>query len=55
MDVRKPNEIYDDIITFLSNKSLVPIIGSGLSVNLPARRGKVPSGEDYQNYMIYGR
>ena len=52
MDVRKPNEIYDDIIAFLSNKSLVPIIGSGLSVNLPAYRGSVPSGEDYQNYMI---
>lgn len=31
---------------------VIPIIGSGFTLNSEAKNGKVPSGKDYQEYMI---
>jgi disulfide oxidoreductase YuzD len=50
-------EMYDeslrrDLITFIKNKRLIPIIGSGFSRSCSASNGKVPSGEDMKMYML---
>ena len=36
----------------LKRKMIIPIIGSGFTLNSEAKNGKVPSGKDYQEHMI---
>ena len=51
LNVCHPEDIKPSIITFLANCSLIPIIGSGFSCKVPAKRGAVPTGAEYKNYM----
>lgn len=46
------NDVRETIIQSLRKKMLIPIFGSGFTRGCTAFRGKVPSGEDYQHYMI---
>lgn len=52
INILKPEEIRQDLITFLKNKSLVPVVGAGFSCGANAYRGKVPTGIMYKEHMI---
>lgn len=45
-------EVKSDISKMMKRKSLIPVIGSGFTRGCEARKLKVPSGEDYKEYMI---
>lgn len=51
INICRPEEIKSAIVTFLANNSLIPIIGSGFSCKVPAKRGVVPTGSEYKDYM----
>lgn len=44
--------VEDDIIKMMYRNALIPVIGSGFTRNSIAKNGKVPSGEEYKEYMI---
>lgn len=46
------DEVSNEIIQMMRRKTIMPVIGSGFTRDCIARSGKVPSGEDYYNYMI---
>jgi hypothetical protein len=46
------SDIYDTFTKNLKRNMVIPIIGSGFTLNSEAKNGKVPSGKDYQEYMI---
>lgn len=46
------DEVSNEIIQMVRRKTIIPVIGSGFTRDCIARSGKVPSGEDYYNYMI---
>lgn len=46
------DEVSNEIIQMMRRKTVIPVIGSGFTRDCIARSGKVPSGEDYYNYMI---
>lgn len=46
------DEVSNEIIQMMRRKTIIPVIGSGFTRDCIARSGKVPSGEDYYNYMI---
>lgn len=46
------SDIAADLITFFKNKSLIPIVGSGISCGVPTNKGSVPSGLDYKQHMM---
>ena len=46
------DEVSNEIIQMMRRKTIIPEIGSGFTRDCIARSGKVPSGEDYYNYMI---
>jgi hypothetical protein len=50
--ILKPSEIKDNLVSFLRNRSLIPIVGAGISCGAPAYEGSVPSGIDYKTHMI---
>lgn len=50
--ILKPSDIRKDIITYFRNESLVPIVGAGLSCNVPTLNGQVPSGTIYKKHML---
>lgn len=52
MKILKPSDIRKDIVAFFRNESLVPIVGAGLSCNVPTSNGKIPSGETYKEHML---
>lgn len=52
INVLKPEEIKDSLISFFKNNSLVPIVGAGFTCGLKSFAGEVPSGEDYKKHMI---
>ena len=54
MNIIKTNydEFYNELKSKLTNKSIIPIIGSGFSRRCRARNGKVPSGNDMKLFMI---
>jgi|GEM_PF-277660 len=45
-------DIKEDIVNFFRRKSLIPIIGSGLSVGVTTPTGTVPSGSVFKEYML---
>ena len=52
MRILKPSDIRKDIVAFFRSESLVPIVGAGLSCNVPTLRGKVLSGTTYKEHML---
>ena len=44
-------EIRNDLLYFFREKSIVPIVGSGISAGLEAYRGKIPTGREYLAHM----
>lgn len=46
------DEVSNEIIQMMRRKTIIPVIWSGFTRDCIARSGKVPSGEDYYNYMI---
>lgn len=46
------DEVSNEIIQMMRRRTIIPEIGSGFTRDCIARSGKVPSGEDYYNYMI---
>ena len=46
------DEVSNEIIQMMRRKTIIPVIGSGFTRDCIARSGKVPSGEDYYNYII---
>lgn len=46
------SEVKLQIQQQLKRKSIVPVLGSGFTRDCPSQGGKVPSGDDYKNYMI---
>lgn len=46
------DEVSNEIIQMMRRKTIIPVIESGFTRDCIARSGKVPSGEDYYNYMI---
>ena len=52
MEIVNFSDIYDTFTKNLKRNMVIPIIGSGFTLNSEAKNGKVPSGKDYQEYMI---
>lgn len=54
MEIRilKPDEVYQDLVTYLRESSLIPIVGSGLTVGVRTAYGIVPSGAEYKEFML---
>ena len=52
MKLGKIEEFKDDLFYCFKNKSLVPVVGSGLSCGANSYNGNVPSGNDYKKMMI---
>lgn len=52
INILNPDEIKNDLLTFFKNKSLLPIVGAGLSCGANTRYGKVPNGTTYKEHMI---
>ena len=50
--ILKPSDIKEDLIVFFKNKSLIPIVGSGISCGVPTDKGTIPSGANYKQHMI---
>jgi hypothetical protein len=46
------NEVKQELIEFIKNKTLIPIIGAGFSKGCEARSGKVPDGNELKRLMI---
>lgn len=47
-----PLDIKEDLIVFFKSKSLIPIVGSGISCGVPTDKGVIPSGKDYKEHMV---
>ena len=52
LKISKFIEIESEIISFLRERRLIPILGAGFTANSPSKNGKVPSGKDMKEYMI---
>lgn len=52
MDIVSFSDIYDTFTKNLKRNMVIPIIGSGFTLNCEAKNGKVPSVKNYQEYMI---
>jgi len=50
--ILNPLDIKEDLITFFKSKSLIPIVGSGVSCGVTTYRGVIPSGSDYKQHMV---
>ncbi|OUN41170.1 hypothetical protein B5G26_12045 [Anaerotignum lactatifermentans] len=52
MKVVNFSQIKDELVSNIRRKMLIPVIGSGFTRGCDAYKGKVPSGNDYSEYMI---
>lgn len=50
--ILSPSDIKEDLITFFKSKSLIPIVGSGISCGVPTNTGFIPSGIQYKEHMV---
>lgn len=48
----KYEDIKQDLIVFFKRKSLIPIVGTGISCGSQAFNGNIPSGRDYMQHML---
>ena len=46
------DEVKCEILQMMRKKNIIPVIGSGFTRGCVSRNGKVPSGDDYKEYMI---
>lgn len=46
------SEVKSEIQQQLKRAALIPILGSGFTRGCTSRKGTVPSGDDYKEYMI---
>lgn len=53
MDIKivQPKEIWNEIINFFKNNSLIPIVGAGFSAGLKAYSGRVPNAIEFMQHM----
>lgn len=51
-DMIKDGELYQKLFSSVRDGRLVPIIGSGFSSGLPARRGVVPTADKLKEYAV---
>ena len=52
MEVISYKDIFDELIKKFANNQLIPVIGSGFTLNCESKHGNVPSGTSYKYYMI---
>ena len=52
MQIVNFDDVHEMIIESMRKKMLIPILGSGFTRKCNSFRGSVPSGTDYQHYMI---
>lgn len=52
ISIVKPEEIKNEIMSFFKNKSIIPIVGAGLTCGIKSKNGQVPSGQLYKEHMI---
>ena len=52
MKVVEFSEVREEMVKNFRRDSILPIIGSGFTRNCNSFKGRVPSGEDYRQYMI---
>ena len=52
MKVISYKDISGELVKKFANNQLIPIIGSGFTLNCESKHGKVPSGSSYKDYMI---
>lgn len=52
INILKPEDVKQKLISFFKNNSLVPIVGSGFTCGLSAFDGIVPNGDKYKRHMI---
>ena len=45
-------DIMQDLIVFFKRRSLIPIVGTGVSCGSQARNGNIPSGREYMKHML---
>ena len=45
-------DIKTDLVTFFKRRSLIPIVGAGISCSSQAYNGNIPSGEKYKQHML---
>lgn len=50
--ILNPSDIKEDLIIFFKSKSIIPIVGSGISCGVPTNKGTIPSGTDYKQHMV---
>lgn len=52
MNILNFEDAKEDLINYLKSKSLIPVIGSGFSMNELALNGTVPSGDSFKKHML---
>lgn len=52
MEVINSKDILDELIKKFANNQMIPIIGSGFTLNCNANHGLVPSGSAYKKNML---
>ena len=52
MNILRFDNIREDLINYFRSKSILPIFGSGFSLDEKAKNGIVPSGRVLKDYMI---
>lgn len=52
MKIDKIAKYKEELLNCFKSKSLIPVVGSGISCGAKARTGKVPSGGEFKQFMI---
>lgn len=52
LKVLQYEDIKQDLITFFKRRSLIPIVGTGISCGSQALNGNIPSGKEFKQHML---
>jgi len=52
MEIVKYNDVKEDLQSHFRRKMLIPVLGSGFTRTCESYKGRVPSGEEYRQYML---
>ncbi len=52
LNIHDPANVHEQFVQLFAAKSLIPIVGSGISCGLEARNGRVPNGTQYKKHML---